>query len=213
MRKWFLFSGLLFLPLITFASANYLGGGLTSSGARGTGDLSNWLYNLATQIPALIRFIVIFAYISGFGFLMMAIIKFKRCAQGISMASTHEGVSGPLILLVVAAGLLYFAGFVEMGSQTIFGQDSLIAYQNSSLEGSMATFGNMIGSIILILRLVGYIAFIKGLYILSKLGGGQAQQGTLSKAIVHLVGGILAVNVEATYIILFNTLTGTNGIG
>jgi intracellular multiplication protein IcmC len=179
--------------------------------AYAEGDISNWLYNIATQVPVLVRLTVAIAYFSGFAFFIKAILKFKNCARGISMASQSESVSGPIIYLVVAAVLLYFASFVQVGSVTLFGDDSAIAYNSSA--GSDAFSTGVLGPIIVILRLIGYIAFLKGFYILSSLGSGQAQKGTLGKGVVHVLGGILAINIEATYLVLLHTLVGSSGIG
>jgi intracellular multiplication protein IcmC len=187
-------STLLFVPGIAYA---------------GNSDLSNWLYNVATQVPSLIRLLIAVSYVSGFSFVMAAVMKFKRCAQGVTMMSSQEGISAPLVYLVVGTALLYFGGFVRVGSETLFGQGAVIAYQNSSLIAPTAnSFEGIISPIIIILRLIGYIAFIKGLYILGRLGGHGAQPGTLSKGIVHIIGGILAINIEVTYVILLNTLRG-----
>jgi intracellular multiplication protein IcmC len=171
-----------------------------------TGDLSNWLYNLATHVPSLVKLVVAVAYVSGFGFLMGSIMKFKACAQGSTMMSSQQSLSGPLIHLLVGVALIYFGGFIQIGSTTFFGQNSSMAYEANLDSGAL--FSGMIAPIILILRLIGYIAFIKGFYILARLGGHQAQPGTLGKAVVHIIGGILAINVEATYVILLNTFQG-----
>lgn len=198
----FLFLGVLLVILPTMSYAQTL--------PTANGDISNWLYNLATQVPAMIKLVVAIAYISGFAFLIKSIMLFKHCARGISMAAQSEGVSGPLICLLVAVVLIYFAGFVRVGSVTLFGTDAAIAYESAAGNGPFSP-GSVFSSIILILRLIGYISFVKGFYILGSLAGHQAQKGTLAKGIIHVVGGILAINIEATYYLLLNTLVGTPG--
>jgi len=183
---------------------------LLPNGAYAALDLSNWLYNVATQVPALIKLLVAVSYISGFGFLIGAVYKFKACAQSSTMMSTQQSMAGPLIHLMVGVVLIYFAGFVRVGSVTFFGEGSTIAYQASMASSSL--FSGMLAPVMIILRLIGYIAFVRGFYILARLGGHQAQQGTLGKGIIHIVGGILAINIEATYIVLLNTLQGGAGI-
>lgn len=179
--------------------------------ANASSGLSSWLYNIATQVPSLIKLVVVVSYISGFGFLISSVMKFKACAQASTMMSSQQGVGGPVIYLLVGVVLLYFAGFVKVGSVTLLGEGSTIAYQDSMAGGFLHT--STITSIFIILKLIGYIAFIKGIYILARLGGSQAQPGTLGKGMVHILGGILAINIEATYVILLNTLMGSSVIG
>jgi len=172
------------------------------------GDLSNWLYNVAIQIPDLMKLLVAIGYVSGFGFIIGGIMKLKSCAQGISQMSKQESVGPPLLHIMIGTVLVYFAGIAQVGSVTFFGDASLIAYQTSA-SGS-AAFSGALGPVIMILRFIGYISFMRGFFILAKLGH-QAQQGTLAKGVVHIIGGIMAINIEATYIVLLNTLMGTNG--
>lgn len=174
--------------------------------AYAAGDLSDWVYNLSTQVPALINLIIAISYVSGFGFLIGAFSKLKRCAQATTMMSAQESIAGPLIHLLIGTVLIYFAGFINVGSETFFGSDAAIAYQ-ADTQG-VGIFGGIIKPIILIVRLIGYIAFVKGCYLLAKLGGHHGQPGNMSKGIVHIVGGILAINMEATYLVLLNTLQG-----
>ena len=177
--------------------------------AANLGDISNWLYNIAAEIPPLIKLVVAISYISGFGFLMGAMFKLKEHAQSTVMMAQQYPLTGPLIYLLVGAILIYFAGFVKVGSVSLFGQDSILAYQASA---TVSLYSSLITPITTILRFIGYLAFLRGFYILARLGGHHAQPGTLTKAMVHIFGGILAINIEATYNILLNTLLGNSGI-
>lgn len=172
-------------------------------------DLSLWLFNIAAQVPEVLRVVVAVGYIAGIWFVVAGISKFKMCAQGTTMMSQHYAISGPLVYLFVGVALIYFAGFIRIGSTTVFGQGSAIAYQ-ATAPGN-GTFTSVFVPIVTIIRLMGYIAFMRGFFILARLGGQSAQQGTLGKGLVHIFGGILAINIEATYIVLMNSLTG--GIG
>lgn len=176
------------------------------------GDLSAWVSNLATQVPPVIQLVVAISYVTGFGLLVSAIAKFKRCAQGISMMSANESVTGPFVRLTIGAALLYFPSFIKIGSETLFGEGSAIAYMSGPSGGS-ALFSGVLGSVVLIFRLIGYIAFIKGLLMLSRIGSQHSQPGHTSKAFAHILGGILAINIEATYLMVLNSLQGSSVYG
>lgn len=198
------FGFLALLLLYFFSTTVYAASGDLTAG----GDLSDWLYHISTQIPALIKLLVAVAYVSGFGFIVGAIMKVRRVAQSQTMMSMQESIAGPLIHIMVGVVLIYFASFVRVGSETLFGADAAIAYQSSVTDSDM--FGGFLGPIILLMRFIGYIAFIKGLFLLGKMGGHQSQPGNLAKGLIHIMGGILAINIEATYFVLLHTLQGPN---
>lgn len=187
-----------FSAILVFSPLAYAAGG-----ANGLGDFSTWLYNIDAQIPHLRMLIVAIGFVSGIGFVIGAIMKLKHVAQSQSSMMQREGISGPLVHFLIGVVLIYFAGFVNISTETLFGTDSPMGYQ--AIAGG--TFDAYITPIIDLTKLIGMIAFIKGLYILAKLGQ-QAQAGTLSKGLVHLIGGVLAMNIEATYTVLLNTLQG-----
>lgn len=184
------------LPVISYAATSSLY----------NSDFSQWLYNIARQVPTLEAFVVAVAYVSGIGFIIGAIVKLKTVAQNSSSMMQREGVNGPLVHILIGTVLIYFAGFVNVGTETIFGAD--VAYAYSAGGGGLGSFDALITPVIDIVELIGMIAFIKGLYILSKLGQQSGGQGQLSKGLIHLIGGVLAMNIEASYMILLNTLQG-----
>lgn len=71
---------------------------------------------------------------------------------------------------------------------------------NASSELGYGTLGmgnewaQLIDTIVQFIQLVGLISFIRGWFILSQAGGSGAQQGSFGKGIVHIIGGILAIN-------------------
>lgn len=174
------------------------------AGYAASADFSNWIYNIAAQVPNLRALVVAIAFVSGIGFVIGAIMKLKVVAQSSSSMMQRESVTGPLVHFLIGVVLIYFAGFVNVGAQTVFGAN--VAYEYAS-GGSLTSFDALIAPVIDITKLIGMIAFLKGLYLLAKLGQ-QSQQGSLSKGLVHIIGGVLAMNIEATYTILMNTLQG-----
>ncbi len=62
----------------------------------------------------------------------------------------------------------------------------------ANLGGS--EWAQLINTIVQFIQLVGLISFIRGWFILSQAGGSGAQQGSFGKGIIHIIGGILAIN-------------------
>jgi hypothetical protein len=60
----------------------------------------------------------------------------------------------------------------------------------------------MVG-VLTFIRLIGYIAFIRGWLLINQ--AGQGKDGTLGRGITHIFGGAAAINVQITAGILANT--------
>ena len=74
--------------------------------------------------------------------------------------------------------------------------------QNASSElmqyvsfGIDQEWSSLINTIVMYIQLVGFIAFVRGWFILSSAASpGGAQQGAFSKGLTHIIGGIIAIN-------------------
>ncbi len=168
-------------------------------------DITSWLVNIQSQLPAILNLIVATSYVCGVSLFVIGVMKLKAYGQQTVMTSTHANFIGPLTYIIVGSVLFYFPTMVEVGVQTFwgYGLESVLQYPNT---GGL-NFDNLINPIIDIIRIVGYIAFLRGWMILAKLGN-HAPPGTLAKGIIHIIGGVLAINVVGTWQVFVNTLEG-----
>jgi intracellular multiplication protein IcmC len=130
-----------------------------------------------------------------------------------TFSSAQKGeLMAPLVHLAIGAILIYLPSTQQTSLQTVFGTTSmgaasdLFAYQSFS---SVAYWQDISEVVVSYTKLVGYIAFIRGWIILSRMGHSGNQPGTVGKGIIHVVGGILLVNVVDT----FNIIACTMGYG
>lgn len=63
----------------------------------------------------------------------------------------------------------------------------------------------VIDPVMKIMQVIGLVALIRGISSLTRLAG-QSQPGVLGKAVVHIVGGTLAINIYGTVDVIQNTL-------
>ena len=70
----------------------------------------------------------------------------------------------------------------------------------------MLFWSELLNACIMIIQLIGTIAFIRGLVILTHLGERGGQQGAFGKAMSHIVGGILAIDINDFMQAIWNTL-------
>jgi intracellular multiplication protein IcmC len=165
-------------------------------------DLNTIINALRDNAEPITRFVIATAYVIGFWFIISAIGSLRRIGQS-SMMQAQMGMGGPLVKLVIGLLLFYLPTTVNMGVMTFWGSDSsIVGYHAASGD----VFGPLKDGVVAIVRVVGYISLVKGLVILSRAAEQGAQQGTFSKGITHVIGGILAVNIVGTIGVISSTL-------
>lgn len=128
---------------------------------------------------------------------MRAVYALKIYGDMRTQASQNPSIKTPLIFFVVGAALIFLPSTKSVVLTSIFAysQPQPLSYINSN-----PLFSTQILAVLLqIVQLVGLISFIRGWFILahatSQSGG---QQHTFGKVMTHIIGGILAINVEGT---------------
>jgi intracellular multiplication protein IcmC len=169
------------------------------------------------QFPSLDQFIVNFsASFSGIWKLITAastllgLMCFFRGIHGLkvygdmrTMMSTQANLKATLMLLLVGTVLLFYKPATQMFMMSTFGTDTIspISYSNSQLGFGVVTMN----AILKFVQIIGFVSFIRGwMYFTQPNQGGQSHFG---KALTHIIGGVLAINVQGTA----NVLQGTFG--
>jgi intracellular multiplication protein IcmC len=166
-------------------------------------DVTQMLANISKEIPIFIRFIVAFSYTMGVCLVAAGIIKLKSFGHNTVMMSTQANATIPMVYVFVGTMMVYFVTILNAGTMTVFASptDSLIRYTS---ENEASPFTGVINVVVMIVQLVGYIAFLRGWFILMKMGSNNSP-GTLGKGLVHLLGGVLAANIMTTWAVLTQT--------
>lgn len=55
-------------------------------------------------------------------------------------------------------------------------------------------WADLMNTVIMFIQFVGFVAFVRGWFIISHIADPNAQQGNFSKGIIHLIGGIISIN-------------------
>ena len=146
----------------------------------------------------------------------------KAFGMPLTQATRPGEVAGPLVYLVVGAILVYIPTATDAVSKTVLGESGylwggqggqsiydegagsrLLEYIPSGVEGD---WSDLADTLVLYIQFIGFIAFVRGWLIISKAGQPGVQPGSISKGIVHLMGGILAVNFMPVVDIVRQTL-------
>jgi len=169
-------------------------------------DLSTMLINLSQEVPNLMRLVTAIAYVMGFFFTYKGILSLKEYGEARSMMSTQHDLKTPLLYLFVGAALLYLPSTVQTGLSTFWTNPNPYGYVSSATD----PWTELTNACFLLIQLIGVIAFIRGLVIFTHLGGqGGHQPGTLGRAMAHVIGGILCINLYD----FLQAILGSLGIG
>jgi intracellular multiplication protein IcmC len=169
-------------------------------------DLGTMLINLNQEVPGLMRLVTAIAYVMGFFFTYKGILSLKEYGESRSMMSSQHDLKSPLLYLFVGAAMLYLPSTIQTGLSTFWTSPNPYGYVNSATD----PWSELSNACFLLIQLIGVIAFIRGLVIFTHLGGqGGHQPGTFGRAMAHVVGGILCINLYD----FLQAILGSLGIG
>ena len=156
---------------------------------------------IAEQVPSLMRLVTASAYVIGIYFCVFSLMKFKEFGEQRTMMSSQHHMREPLTYMAVGVFLIFLPSAVQSGLSTFWAEPSPYAYLNNTNEYS--AFWN---NCLLVVQLFGTIAFIRGLIILSHSGQHHGGQNSVAKAMTHIVGGIMCINIYQFIQMIFATL-------
>ena len=156
------------------------------------------LANISSSLSGASEFILGLYYLVGVALVLGGINKLKKLGHRTAFMNVDSGITGPAGQMAIGALLIFFPSFLESMNQTLWNDPSLgdagalsFAEGDSSLLGKVKPLVNLI-------QFIGSIALLRGFLILTKATGQGAQPGTLSKGFVHIIGGVLAINIVQT---------------
>lgn len=165
------------------------------------------LGSLMESFPGLVNFMNLLTGLIGVILMGTSIFKFIEFDR----SNGQVRLITPFMHLFVGAALYFFSASADTMLGTVFGGsasvNSLLAYSGGGVSEKQAQF---IKSMVMVIRLIGYVAFIKGCLLLKKIGDGtHGSDEAFSKAIIHILFGVMAINIVATV----NVISSTFGFG
>ncbi len=154
-------------------------------------NLADMIENIAKAVPALMYFTTALAYVLGFWFIFHGLLLLKKFGMQRTQMSGDASLAGPLLSIFVGAALIYLPSTVRSGMSTFWTEPNPYQYD----MGDKPEWQTFIEACYLIIQLVGVIAFIRGLIMLTKLGQG-GQQASAGKAAAHIIGGIFCIDMR-----------------
>lgn len=173
------------------------------------------LTNIANSLAPIERLITGGAYLIGCAFLFKSIYSLKVYGEARTMMSNSASIKEPIIYLIVGVLLIYFPTGLGVLMQTSFGYSNVLQYAptNSSNQALDALFGS--GSVVgrplsMVIQVVGLAAFVRGWVLIARSASQGQPPGGTGKGLIHVFGGILAINIVGTLTVINNTIYGTS---
>ena len=151
----------------------------------------------STVIQNLTHFASILQILSiggGVGLFIGSLFQFKRYGEMRTFMSHQMTIARPLAMMLGGIMLLIMPLMIGTFMLAFWGSASPMAYTATSDSG----WAPLIPVVVDFVRVVGIFAFMRGIFLVSRSGVIGGQQGILSKAILHMFGGVLCINVVAT---------------
>lgn len=175
--------------------------------ASGTGDIGNLPAILVANLNTIGTIMQTVAILLGLGLFMGGVFQLKRYGEARTMMSSQMSMAGPLMTLISGIALLFsplligtlLVSFWGPGGQTD------LPYDGNTSSG----WAQYVQPVLMLVRIVGIYAFMRGFVMAAKTGSGHAQQGTTGKVLIHIFAGILCVHIMGT-IQLVESLLGFN---
>ncbi|MDF1826798.1 MAG: type IV secretion protein IcmC [Legionellaceae bacterium] len=167
------------------------------------------LINIAKSLIPVQQLITGAAYVVGIAFALKALYSLKIYGEAKTMQSSSTSIKEPLFNMMIAGFLIFFPTGFELMMNTTFGYSNVLAYSDSSLTQSFFGGNSQLGqAVVIIFQTIGLYAFTRGWVLISRAAGQGQQPGGTGKGLMHIFGGILAVNIVGTVEVIKNTLFG-----
>lgn len=176
---------------------------------------ANILNNIANNLIPVQNLITGAAYLIGLAFAFKALYSLKVYGEARTMMSGNTSIKEPVLYIIVAAIFIYFPTGLDIMLNTTFGNSNILQYapinSNNQTINSLFGSGSVVGRpLTIIIQTIGLAAFVRGLVLVARSGSQGQQQGGVGKGLMHVFGGILAINIVATMNIINNTIYGLN---
>lgn len=172
------------------------------------------LQNIASNMQSVEKLVSAVAYLIGIALAVKAIYSLKTYGEARTMMSSNSSIKEPLTYFLVAAMLIYLPTGFQVLMNSTFGYSNVLAYapinsNNSTLDILFGQDSAVGASLAIIIQTIGLIAFVRGWVLISRSSAQGQPPGGTGKGLVHVFGGILAMNIVGTLQIINNTLYGT----
>ena len=161
--------------------------------------------NLNASLNQVWQFLIAVSYLTGFSLTLASIYKLKKFGERTAFMHNSKGLLAPSAAFIIGIMLMYAPTFLQNLNMTVFGYPNPQSTLSWESENSGIDWADALAPMIGTIQVIGLIAFIRGMLLITKSTSEQPQPGAVSKGFIHIVGGVMAVNITGTMDVLANT--------
>lgn len=180
---------------------------LTAYADNGDGILPEDIFrNLNVSMQQIYPALVSACLILGCFMIVKAIFMLKKLGHKTAFMGSSGNMIGPLALIIIGVALINAPTFIRTVIITLYANNIQNSFSWSQAHSGGGTWYATLTPMIGLIQVIGIFAFLRGGIILSKACNENAQPGNISKGLLHIVGGIMAINITGTIDLINNTL-------
>lgn len=150
------------------------------------------------SFAALTKLVQFSSYLIGIFLVLGSIFKFSQLGSNPQMTAKT-----PITMFFVGVAIFALTGSINVVSQTLAmgnGPGNALMPAPAGINASVSAA--MLG-VMTFIRLIGYVAFIRGWLMLN--AAGQGKEGMINRGLTHICGGVACINIGIFAKILANT--------
>jgi hypothetical protein len=173
------------------------------SWAQSAPDVAQMFANFKDSSVSLINLVRWAALPIGLVVSFQALLKFKEYSEG----GGRVKLSTPVFMAAIGAFLIWFPLSANIATQTLaLGANTGTLLTAVPDAGGVPGMGAALEGVIMFIKLIGHIAFFRGLLMLKEVAEGN-HQASVGRALTHIGGGAAAINLQAFVLVLANSVT------
>lgn len=139
-------------------------------------------------------FVVVLFWCVGCWLAFIAIVNYKNAADG------KSGITKPIIQTILSALMVAISRFIPILSATLNNKAAEFSPQSllSDIPQDGLGLNLAFTSVLLFVQMLGTIAIFRGFLMLWEATNKGAGSGLVGKSWTHIIGGVLAVNIQLT---------------
>lgn len=150
-----------------------------------------------TNIEPMIKAVGSLTWLIGLVLVITGILSLSKTAKAGGPQQGHS-YNGAVMTILIGAGCIYLPTLMITMRETMFGSETSPLSYGIQATGFSDQANKVLYVILHFIQFVGVLSFVRGWLILNKVANGGGQNVSLSKGVIHILGGILAANIVIT---------------
>lgn len=171
-------------------------------------NIGTMLMTLQSNLEEVWAMLMAACWMMGIVLFVLGMLKLKKFGQQTVFMMAQADLMGPLMRILVGTLLIYAPWTLNTMLATLWADQeggTLSSIQGYRSSGG-ASAADLMGPVFTMVQVIGFVAFIRGMLQVTKVGEQGAQPGQVPRALMLIFGGVLCININGTIDVAMATL-------